>query len=237
VRTNAWLVVVAGCASGGRDVTVDAHDVDGMPYFDAPIDGPAMRTLSQTTSSTLEAGTSISCNINPPGTSAVNYYRVFDLAAAGITGDFNVTSVSFQVEDCDQINGTSGTVVAVRVGTYSGTPGTQLANGSMTILASNPTVPIGEVIEAPGPPPVTAGETINAPITATVPAGQKLLVEIDAPDGHNQYSLFMGANNDGESAFGYVLSPACSITQPTNVSSINPNNPAVNLLITVTGQY
>jgi hypothetical protein len=109
----------------------------------------------------------------------------------------------------------------------------------MTILASNPTVQVPEVIETNG---VTAGETINAPISATIQPGKKLLVEIDAPDGHNQYSLYLGANNDGETSFGYVLAPGCTangaaITKPLNISAVATMFPAVHLLITVTGQY
>jgi len=238
-------VVIAGmtaCASGGRD-TIDGntHDsslVDGV-VVDAP---PGAQTLTQTTSQTIEAGTSIACMNNPPGTNANNYYRVFDLAALGITSDFHVTRVSFQVEHCDQITGTAGAVVAVRVGTYAGTPGAQLEASQMTILASNATVAVPEVIEDLGPPPTTPGATVDAPITATIPAGQKLLVEVDAPDGHNQYYFYMGATTQAESAFGYVLAPTCKdmngvlITKPTNISALYTMYPAVHLLLTVTGQ-
>lgn len=241
------LVSLAACASGGRDnAAVDAAPaiVDGTVRMDAgPIPdappGVMTRTLTQTTTMAIEGNTAIACANNPPGTNANNYYRVFDLAAAGITTPFTVTQVSFGVEHCDQINGTAGAVVAVRVGTYDGTPGAQLEASAMTILASNPTVQVPEVIETNG---VTAGETIDAPISATIPAGQKLLVEIDAPDGHNNYYLYLGANNDGESSFGYVLAPGCSangvpITKPTNISSVSTSFPAVHLLITVTGHY
>lgn len=241
------LVGLAACASGGRDnaavdaapVTVDgAVVVDSGVMPDAP-PGVMTRTLTQTTTMAIEGNTSIACANNPPGTNANNYYRVFDLPAAGITTGFKVTQVQFGVEHCDQINGTAGAVVAVRVGTYDGVPGAQLDQAVMTVLASNPTVQVPEVIESNG---VTAGETITAPISATIPAGKQMFVEIDAPDGHNQYYLYLGANNDGESGFGYVLAPGCSsngvpITKPTNISSVSATFPAVHLLITVTGQY
>ncbi len=239
------LLGLGACASGGRDTPVDAAVTVGdatVPVDAVMIDAPPgtqTKTLSQTTTMTIEGNTSIACASNPPGTNSNNYYRVFDLAAAGITTPFKVTSVSFGVEHCDQINGTAGAVVAVRVGTYDGTPGNQLDLSLMTILASNPTVQVPEVIETNG---VTAGETITAPISATIQPGKQLLVEIDAPDGHNQYSLYLGANNDGESGFGYVLAPGCTsngtpITKPLNISAVSTNFPAVHLLITVTGQY
>lgn len=58
---------------------------------------------------------------------------------------------------------------------------------------------------------------------------------------HNQHFLYIGANNDGESAPGYVLAPTCTsngvaITKPTNISTLSSTAPAVHLLITVTGQ-
>jgi hypothetical protein len=235
---------LAACASGGQDATVDAAPVvgDAALPIDALIDAPPgtlTKTLSQTTTMAIEGNTSIACASNPPGTNSNNYYRVFDLAAAGITTPFEVTSVSFAVEHCDQLDGTAGAVVAVRVGTYDGTPGDELDLSAMTILASNPTVQVPEVIETNG---VTPGETIDAPISATIPPDKKLFVEIDAPDGHNQYALYIGANNDGETSYGYVLAPACKsndvpITKPLNISAVTAMFPAVHLLITVTGQY
>jgi hypothetical protein len=221
-------------------MTIDANgSVDGTkPQQDARmIDAPPgtmTRELTQTTSQTIQADTSIACGVNPPGTNANNYYRVFDLSAMGITSAFTVTEVAFQVEHCDQIGGTTGTAVAVRVGTYAGTPGDKLELSMMTILASNPTVAV---------PETTTGSTIHAPISATIPAGQKLLVEVDSPDGFNQHYFYMGANTAGESAPGYVLAPMCvdsamqPINKPTNISKVSSVYPTIHLLLTVTGQY
>ena len=241
-----WLLVVlVGCASAGADQSgVDAH-VGGtdsnnqmkldssVQMSDAPI-GPQMRTLTQTTSQTLKAGNNIACG-TAPYTGANNYYRVFDLAAAGITGAFTVSKVSFQVEHCHNDNN-NGCTVAVRVGTYTGTPGATLSNSNMTILASNSTVAVPEVIEAAGPPPTTPGGTVDANITATIPAGKKLLVEVDAPDGANVYSFYMGSNDGGESGFGYLMAAGCSVTNPTNISTLG-TAAARHLLMTVTGTY
>ena len=89
----AVLILVAACASGGRDVTIDAADPSDGPNqqhdakrVDAP-PGAQTKELVQTSSQAIEAGTSIACANNPPGTNANNYYRVFDLAAAGITSE------------------------------------------------------------------------------------------------------------------------------------------------------
>jgi hypothetical protein len=104
----------------------------------------------------------------------------------------------------------------------------------MTILASNATVTVPKVIETTSPP-ATPGGTVNAPITATIPANSKLLVEVDAVDGLNNYAFYMGANDGGETAFGYFLASSCGITTPTNISTVVSTMPNVDLLLTVTG--
>lgn len=237
------LVGLASCASGGApDIAVDAstggRDGSTITIDSGTMDtGPSSRTLSQTTSTMLEAATSIACPAETTGTAANNYYRVFDLTAYGITTDLEVTQVSFQVEHCNQLSGSNGATVAVRIGTYAGTPGETLTLADMTILASNPNVMVPEVIEDLGPPPTTPGGTVNAPISATIPAGSKLLVEVDAPDGNTSYELYMGTNNDGEMGFGYILAPRCGVNVPTNISSVTDPPRPVNLLLTVTGTY
>jgi hypothetical protein len=234
-------VALVGCASGGTpDVTIDARGSDTVQPDASLVDmmiGPQQKTLSQTTSTTLEPAKSIACPATSSGTAANNYYRVFDLAAFGITTDFDISQVSFQVEHCDQIGGTNGTTVAVRVGTYNGTPGTTLALSDMTILASNVNVLVPEVIEDLGPPATTPGGLVNAPITATIPAGKKMFVEVDAPDGNTQYYFYMGANDDGEAAPGYILSPRCNVTVPTSITTVSEPDVPVHLLLTVTGTY
>lgn len=244
-----WLaILLVGCAMasseqpGAVDANNGQHDGNTItidapkPPIDAP-PGPMTRTLSQTTSQTLKGANSVACATTaaPILTRANNYYRVFDLAAMGITTSFTVSQVSFQIEHCDNVNVTSGTcaTVAVRVGTYSGTPGATLANANMTILASNPTVAVPEVIETGS---TTPGGTVNAPVSATIPAGQKLLVEVDAPDGANTFAFYMGSNDGGESGFGYILAPTCGVNSPTNISTVGTAAPR-HLLLTVTGTY
>ena len=246
MRLGALLLLLVGCATAGTpDQPSDAGNQQGdgntmkdssMGTTDAAVDaaGPMMRTLMQTNSPTLKAGNSLAC-ANTTGTRANNYYRVFDLPAMGVSGAFAVTQVSFQIEHCHHNSGI-GCTVAVRVGTYSGTPGTTLATANMTILASNASVTIPEVIES-GTPPTTPGGTVNAPITASIPAGSKLLVEVDAPDGAGVYSFYMGSNDGGETGLGYVLGTSCAINVPTNISGAFGTTPAAqrNLLLTVTG--
>jgi len=248
MRLGALAIVLVGCASAGTPDQMGTPDgnqqqSDGnsmtmkdssMVMIDAPA-GPMTRTLSQTTTNTLKAGNTIACS-GSGTTRANNFYRVFDLPALGITTAFAVTKVSFQIEHCHHNSGI-GCTVAVRVGTYSATPAATLNTANMTILASNASVVVPEVIEnTTVTPPTTPGGTVNAPITATIPAGSKLLVEVDS-DGANTFAFYMGSNDGGENGFGYILAPAtgCAITTPTNISQVAAA--PVNLLLTVTGTY
>jgi hypothetical protein len=65
----------------------------------------------------------------------------------------------------------------------------------------------------------------------------KLLVEVDVPDGNNNFGFYFGSNDAGESAYGYILAADCSITNPTNISSLGTTPAPRNLLLTVTGTY
>lgn len=228
------LLLVCACAGGG-DQPPDAKIYDDAPVDIVLGDGPELRTLSQTTSSQLEAGTARACLASPSGTAPNNYYRIFDLAAFNITTDFHVRQVAFQVEHCHEFDSGAGVNVTVRVGTYSGAVGEQLALSGMIILDSV-TVHVPEIIES-GDPPVTPGGTVTANFDTVVAAGQQLLVEVDAPDGASTHQFFMGSNNDGETGLGYVLAPSCGITVPTNVSSMMVANMPIHFLLTVSGTY
>jgi len=219
----------AGKASiGGRpDGNITVADSSGsnappIDAFESHIDAPPgmqTKTLDENTSDTLVQNTAPACG-NAAGTDVNTYYRVFDLATNGITTDFHVTQVAFQVD------ASGGQTVQVKVGTYNGTPGTTLATGSMAVAGSNLTVTV---------PSTTTGASVTAPITnAVIQGSKKLYVEIDSPAGG---TLYMGANSAGESAPGYIMAPACSINVPTNISSVSATYPAVHLLITVTGTY
>ncbi len=243
------FLALAGCASassqqpgadangGGSDDSGGGGSDDsgmlpdaGMDMPDAP--GPMTVTLTQTTSQTLKDANSIACANSSDGTTrGASYFRVFDLPALGINKDFAVEKITFQVETCTRLSGAGCTSVAAHVGTYSGAVGGGTLNlAARTVLATNATVTIPAIASG-------TGGTVEAPITGTVPAGQKLIIDIEAPDAANTYSLFMGSNDGGESGFGYILSTACSVTNPTNISAVSADFPAVHLLMSVTGTY
>jgi hypothetical protein len=257
MKLGFFIVLAAtGCASAGKgdeiggrpdgggihlldsDMNMPPVDgsrpIDAAPQPDAP-PGEQTITLDQTPGDTFLTNNSIACPATTVGTSANTYYRVFDLAAAGITGTFHVTDVKFQVEDCESVN-SDGAAVAVRVGTYSGTIGGTLQKSKITITQSNNSVQVPEIESASMP----AGGTVDAPIAADIDAGSKLIVEVDAPDGNNQYQFYIGTAGAGgsQTGLGYVSSPTCTPpgTTPTDVTTITSNTD-IYILLTVTGTY
>ncbi|HEX7703371.1 MAG TPA: hypothetical protein VF403_21675 [Kofleriaceae bacterium] len=237
------VIALAGCAEAGKQ-QLSGHGDGGVihvtdssivvpdafvSHIDAP-PGEQTKTLDENSSDTIKLATSIACSNNTTGfTLANSYYRVFDPATFGITTDFHVTQIGFQVEDCSSTAG--GQVVTAKVGTYNGTPGATITTGNMAVLATNSQVQVPEID--------LVGGSVNAPITATIPAGKKVFVEIDSPDGTagTNASFFLGVNTAAETGFGYILATGCSISTPTNVSSAGVANTQISFLMTVTGTY
>ena len=249
----AFCSLAGACASAGNSEETGRPDGGGLhPLHDAPagtapdasgqmhdafvpIDGavvPNSVTLSQTTSATLTSRHAIACpGSDGVGTSQNSYYRVFDLAAAGITTAFVVSKVSFQIEDSESAAG-NGSVVAVRVGTYTGTPGATLTPASIVVASSNDTVQVPEVDEVTTSP----GGTVDAPVTATIPAGSQMVVEVDSADGTDLWQFYMGTNAGGESGKSYI-STQSQCTNPGKTPKVISAVAAaeVDLLLTVTG--
>lgn len=234
----AMLLAFGACAQAGK-VGFEGHGdggiilVDGDMHQPPPVDAfvshidapPNMmtKTLDQNSSDTIKLQTAITCRNNNTGfTTANSYYRVFD---PGTTTDFHVTTVGFQVENCQGSAG-NGQVVTVKIGTYNGSVGaSSLTVASMATLATNAAVQVPEVAEV--------AANVNAPISATIPAGQKMFVEIDSPADNS--TVFMGVNTATETAPGYIMAPDCNVNVPTNYSTaVGTQN---SLLLTVTGTY
>src|SRR6185312_17304134 len=160
-----FLVALVGCAQAGAPGAApgDADEGGHMSFPDAdpnrpdapvrpidafvpPIDAPpgmTTKTLDENTSDTLAGDTSVACGYTGThiGTKASQYYRVFALSDFGISTDFHVSQVSFQVEDCESID-TDCTTVNVDVGTYTPAPtGTSLTGTFTQLATATATVP------------------------------------------------------------------------------------------------
>lgn len=202
-----------------------------VPPIDAP-PGMTTKTLDQNTSDTLAADTSAACGYTGEniGTRASKYYRVFVLSDFGVTTAFHVSSVAFQVEDCESGDATC-TTLNVDVGTYTPAPGPSLTGTFSQLATATATVPL--VVESDDQTP---GGTVTTPITATIPAASNLYFEIDAPDGENTYQLYVGANTAGQSGLSYTSSK-CAGTTPVDIGTTTDPTSTIDLLMTVTGTY
>lgn len=230
-RFATIFVFAAGCASAGQpqqgddqpkmdaNVTQDAAVIDG-PEIDA---APVAVTLSQTTGTTVVAAASVACGAN--GTTSENsWYRTFKLADHSISGPFQVTQVSFGVQEATGLPN-----VQVKIGTYSGavTP----APAQLDLALVTPLVAATFAVPTTAS---TATTTVNVPLSATIPAGGTLIVEVFSPDltGTGKY-FYLGANSTGETKPAYLRAPACATPQPrTTVALGFPN---ANLVLTVSG--
>lgn len=227
------IALAAGCASAGKgqDTGDDQPPIDASTGSgdDAAVDGPDVDaapvavTLSQTTATTVIAASSLACGAN--GTTSENsWYRVFKLSDHNISGPFQVTSVSFGVQEASGLPN-----VQVKIGTYSGVvtpPPAQLDTALVTPITA-------ATFAVPNTAP-TATTTSMVPITATIPAGGTVIVEVFSPDltGTGKY-FYLGANTGGETKPAYLRAPSCATPQPrTTVALGFPN---ANLVLSISG--
>jgi len=244
----APILLVAACASAkvqGGNNEIDANNngddapppvdmappIDNPPPIDAPPDAPPQpiqSTLQEPTTTAVTAANSVNCNnfqSGGSGTTENHYFRVFTLADFGITKDFNVTQVTFAVE---QASGAAQTAT-VKVGTYSA-----VVNAGTTTLDPTKIANLNQVNTN-----IAIGATnIVTPITATIPAGATIIVEIASPDGTGvspQRALFPGTNNSGQKKPSFVSAPACNINAITSYANLG--FPQVQLIMSVTGTH
>jgi hypothetical protein len=231
--TDSGLQIVD---SGGQPIDAPNRPIDAPA--DAMIDAPPMMTsvtLTQTTNNTL-ATSSLACGVCEAGNPCTDYrtdenayYRVFDLATLGITQTLHITAVNFGVQEAA---GTQN--VQVRIGTYTGAPGTTLNTGTTDWGGGSITALDSATINVPT---TTTGTVMQAPILADVPGSSNLIVEVFAADHTAQTNtyFFLGATTSAEQTAGYVRAPACSINSAE--TPVTAGQPVTPFVITVTGTY
>jgi hypothetical protein len=186
-----------GNGGGRRDGGGGEPEVDG-----APAHQPGPVSLTQSNSLDVLGSNSVACF------EAVNsYYRVFNLEQAGITGELEVSRVTFGVEEC--VSGTGGIGATVVLHTLQG----RFVLANLTQVARAETV-IPDVAE-PGAGQV-GGILHGVPIAATVPGGSKLVVEVTHPGLGADQTLLMGSNRDGQTGPTYLRAPDCNTDEPTD---------------------
>ena len=150
-----------------------------------------------------------------------SYWRAFDMAAITSNGmPYFITSVSFGIETASSTAGTQP--VTVRLYTTSNFPAG--FPGSLTQVATT-TINVAD----------QSGTVLQTPLFAVVPvATNQLVMELFTPNGGATGNLlFMGSNEDPETAPSYLSAAGCGITTPTTTAAIG--FPNMHLVFNVNG--
>lgn len=178
-------------------------------------------TITQSNSQAIEVG-SIACASG--GLHADNsYFRAFDLPTFGVNAPFVISDVTVGVETA---NGASGSqpVVLRLYAAPSGTAFPAAFPGSFTQIASQNVTVNNQTVSL-----------LSIPVAATVPGDSLLVVELFTPSGIAiNNAFFIGSNNDGQTAPGYLAAPSCGISTPTNIATIG--FPNMHIVMNVTGE-
>ena len=167
-------------------------------------------TITHSTSQTIVQFNSASCNNGPPNFNHTDnsYWRAFDMNTFTGGQQYDITSLSFGIEQATSGSGT-GQPVTVNLYTNSGAP---FPNGTLTLLATSGSINV----------PDQALTIFDLPITATVPAGTlELVMEVFTPDGQPAgNTFFIGSNTLAETGPSYISAADCGILEPTPTGDI-----------------
>jgi hypothetical protein len=175
-------------------------------------------TLTHSLSQTILAGNSVACSTDGITITDNSYFRVFDLAAFGITGDFAVTNVQMAIQTANA--GVGGSQPAtVNLYALDG----NLAWANLTLLGTADTTVADQTLSF-----------INVPVTGRALSGSTLVVEFFTPDGDpDGNGLWVGSNNLGQTAPSYIAASSCAIAEPTDLAAIG--YPDMHIVMNVSG--
>ena len=133
---------------------------------------------------------------------------------------YNVTAVSFGVEEATGAGGTQPVTVRLYTNSGGAFPG-----GTRTQIATT-TIQV---------PDAASGTVLNVPLVATVPAGtSELVMEVFTPNGQATGNFFfIGSNTAPETGPSYLSAADCGITTPTDTATIG--FPDMNIVFNVLG--
>ncbi|MEO8197669.1 MAG: proprotein convertase P-domain-containing protein [Thermoanaerobaculia bacterium] len=195
-------MVAAQAGAAGFSKAEHVKGAQGLPRGSSPRGTCGTNSLTQSTTQTITAGNSVSCNAGGLHTDN-SYWRAFSIAA--FPGGFNACEVEFGIE---QATGATGSQ-PVTVNVYSST-GAAFPGGTL-VLQGTATVNVAD----------QAATVLSVPLAATIPAGAQMVAEIFTPNGQAAgNSFFIGSNADGESAPSYLSAADCGIATPTTTGTI-----------------
>jgi uncharacterized repeat protein (TIGR01451 family) len=177
-----------------------------------------LTTLTHSATQNIVQFNSVACNAGGLHTDN-SYLRQFTLADFGIVDPFDVTEVSFGVE---QAAGATGTQ-PVTVNLYTWDPGDPFTFANLNLVGSSS-------VDVPD----QTLTVYTVPVTGTIPAGGTLVVEVFTPEGQTDgNSFFIGSNPDGQTAPSFIAAAACGISEPTDLAAIGFGT--MHLVMNVTG--
>ena len=174
----------------------------------APV-GACPSTITHSSSQAITPLNSASCNSGKPDYLHfdTSYWRAFNMATFTGSAQYNITSVSFGVEEANSGAG-AGQPLTVRLYTNNGAafPGgtrTQIATTSITVMDQLQMV-------------------LNVPLSVIVPAGtSELVMEVFSPSGQaGGHSFFIGSNAASQTGLSYIMAPECLTPTPTETAAI-----------------
>lgn len=198
-----------GGADAGRLVDAGPRPDAGPEVDSGPVGGTAV-TLTQSTSMTITADNSVACIDDLEGFNIQSsYFRMFDLAAAGITTPLAVSQVSFGVEAATGAGGDQP--AQVKIHALTGT----LTNANLMAPVDTADITITDA---------QSNTVVDVAVTGTIPVGSKLVVELAVPDGSEGNSLFVGSNSAGQSGPTYVRDECGGAEEPTSLADLGEPN-------------
>jgi subtilisin family serine protease len=204
-----------GIAIPNERITVAIEGSTGGPSPTPTPGGSCPPTITESTSQEITSGNSVACSSDNGVTTTENHYwRAFDMATFTGGAEYDVTSVSFGIEQATSGTGT-GQQVTINLYANNGAP---FPGGDWQSNLIGTSGPINL--------PDQSGTIFEQAITATVPAGTlELVMEVTNPDGTAAgNAFFIGSNAAGETAPSYLSAVDCGLNDPTPTGDIGfPN--------------
>jgi hypothetical protein len=185
-----------GQPSADARASVDASSLPDEPDAETSI------TITHNASLELDDGRFANCSFidgdeQPVRNAQNNYYRVFDLGAFGVEGDFLVEGLRFGASRAEGAGGSQQ--VVVRVG-HQSAPGVPDRDGFTSLFDEQVAVNDGTL------------EYFEVSVNETIPAGRALYVELEIPESTDQDNpdlLLVGVNDADQDEQAYYSSPGC----------------------------
>lgn len=228
------LVLVAALAAGAGASEAQSFNRSGNPPTKttgqvAAHAFLAAQTISQSTSTTVVAAASISCNSSSPNFYHMDnsYYRGFTLSgfAALTLPEFLVQQVTVGIEQATAA--TPPQAMTVRIWKATANP----INGAADPPGANQVA--SEAVSV-------ANQTLSLlPVNLTTPpvflvASEHLAVEVFTPTGQTLLNtFFIGSNASGQSGPGYIKAAACGVSTITTLAGVS--YPNMHIVMQVTG--